>query len=282
MSDKLISIGYAAHNGEQFIEKSLESLLSQSYKNFELIISNDASSDTTEKICIKFADKDNRIKYFKQAKNLGLVENFAFVLSQAGGEYFMWAAQDDWWNKDFITKLVRSLESSPKYVVAMSHFKTVYPDREGTIETAFGKHKFTNLSNYELFKIMLSAKDNPIFEYGLWRTDFLRRLFARRKPKCIEDTVILISEAALAGKFFSVPEFLHIKYRDPRPIVERHYLGNYYRQKFPYTRFLVIMLFWLLSSRIIPARRKALIFLPWFYKVWLYKYKILNEFRALL
>lgn len=273
---KLVSIGMPVYNGEAHVRASLNSLLSQTHDNFELIISDDASNDKSAVICEDYAVKDKRIKFFAQKENLGLVKNFAFVLKQAKGEYFMWAAQDDWWEKTFLEKMAFALDKNPDYVVAMSYFK-ILNESGGIEETPLGKHEFTSLSNPKLFKKILKAKDNPIFEYGLWRREFLSSLFARLKPESIEDTVILMSEAALAGKFYSVPEFLHVKYRNPKPLRERHYLKKYYDESRPYTKFIFIMLTWLLSSRIIPLRRKFYIFGPWLTRAWTYKRKIIKE-----
>ncbi|OFE11755.1 hypothetical protein PHACT_00110 [Pseudohongiella acticola] len=91
-------------NGEEFIEEALESLLAQSFSNFELIISDNASTDSTEAICRNYARKDARVRYFRQTENLGSVANFKFVLEEAVGEYFMWAAADDLWAPNFIEK----------------------------------------------------------------------------------------------------------------------------------------------------------------------------------
>lgn len=281
-ANELVSIGMPVYNGAAHIKNALDSLLMQTYSNIEFIISDDASQDETALLCEKYAGRDNRIKFIKQEKNLSLVKNFAFVLGKAKGKYFMWAAQDDWWEKTFVEKTVRALETHPEHVVAMSHFKIIRSGSEKPEETVLGSHDFTNFLNYKLYKTILAAKDNPIFEYGLWRRDFLVKLFSRLKPKCIEDTVILISEAALAGRFYSVKEFLHVKYRDPRPLRERHYLGEYYKEPFPYTKFLWTGFIWHLTSGAIPFRRKFFIFWPWLKKVWLYKGKVLREWLGFI
>lgn len=278
---KFMSIGMPIYNGALFIRRALDSLLSQTYKNFELIISDDASSDETSLICQDYLKRDARIKFFRQPQNLGLVKNFAFVLNLAQGEYFMWAAQDDWWDKRFIEKMLEALKKNPKYVVAMSHFKIKRESGE-IEETPLGRHDFTHSSNYRLFKTILEARDNPIFEYGLWRQDFLKKLFSRFKPETIEDTITLMAEAGLAGKFYSVPEVLYVKYRDPRPLRERHYLGDYYKKPYPYTKFIFSALYWFLTSSVIPWRRKVLVFGPWFEMAWRYKGKIFKEIRAAL
>jgi glycosyltransferase involved in cell wall biosynthesis len=100
-----VSIGMPVYNGAKFIREALDSLLAQTFTDFELIISDNASTDETEKICREYAAKDDRIRYVKQVANLGAVANFQFVLYEALGEYFMWAAADDIWADNWIKEL---------------------------------------------------------------------------------------------------------------------------------------------------------------------------------
>lgn len=118
----LVSIGLIAYNRSHLISQAIESLLKQSYKNIELIISDDASSDNTEQICRYYVKKDRRIRFYKQKKNLGLPGNSNFVLQKARGQYFMWASDDDLWHKDFIKVLVVKLEENNQAVIAMSKY----------------------------------------------------------------------------------------------------------------------------------------------------------------
>lgn len=101
-----ISIGMPVYNGELFICEALDSLLAQTFTDFELIISDNGSTDATEVICKKYAEKDQRIRYFRQVENKGAISNFKFVLDEAVSEYFMWAAADDVWDNEWIDKLL--------------------------------------------------------------------------------------------------------------------------------------------------------------------------------
>ena len=111
-----LSIGMPVYNGELFIERAIESILAQTFTDFELIISDNASTDSTHEICQSFSKKDNRIRIFKQEKNIGVHRNFYFLLSQARGEYFAWAAVDDYLDKDFMEKNLKVLESNNSIV----------------------------------------------------------------------------------------------------------------------------------------------------------------------
>lgn len=101
-----VSIGMPVYNGEPFIREALDSLLAQTFTDFELIISDNASTDGTEAICRDYAAKDKRIRYVRQAENRGAAANFQFVLDEAVGEYFMWAAADDVWDRQWIAALL--------------------------------------------------------------------------------------------------------------------------------------------------------------------------------
>ena len=108
-----VSIGMPVYNGEPFIREALDSLLAQTFTDFELIISDNASTDGTEAICRGYAAKDKRIRYVRQAENRGALANFQFVLDEAVGVYFMWAAADDRRTADFLEINVSILQSNP-------------------------------------------------------------------------------------------------------------------------------------------------------------------------
>jgi len=101
-----LSIGMPVYNGEKYIREAVDSLLAQSFTDFELIISDNASSDGTEKICRDYAARDDRVQYVRHAKNRGVIHNFQFLLDEVHGEYFMWAAHDDVWDAKWAASLL--------------------------------------------------------------------------------------------------------------------------------------------------------------------------------
>jgi len=94
------------YNGTKFIREALDSLLAQTFTDFELIISDNASTDDTEAICREYAAKDQRIRYVRQPENLGASANYKYVLDESVAEYFMWAAADDVWDEHWIATLL--------------------------------------------------------------------------------------------------------------------------------------------------------------------------------
>lgn len=104
-----VSIGMPVYNGEKYIQDALNSLLEQTFSNFELIISDNCSTDGTAKICQEYALRDNRIIYHQQKTNIGAAANFGFVLDSACAPIFMWAAHDDKWTKGFLYNAMETL-----------------------------------------------------------------------------------------------------------------------------------------------------------------------------
>lgn len=107
-----ITIGMPVYNGAKYIGEALDSLLVQTFTDFELIISDNASTDATQSICEEYARHDLRIRYVRQAENRGALANFQFVLDQARSEFFMWAAADDLWEKNWIETIYTHIRDS--------------------------------------------------------------------------------------------------------------------------------------------------------------------------
>lgn len=114
----MITIGMPIFNGGETIERAVSSILNQSCQDFELIISDNCSTDLTFEICQKFVKSDQRISYFRQAKNIGASANFRFVLEKASSKYFMWAAADDFRTPDFLEENIQFLENNPTFVAS--------------------------------------------------------------------------------------------------------------------------------------------------------------------
>lgn len=115
-----LSIGLPVYNGERYLAESLDALLGQTYKDFELIISDNASTDGTAGICREYARQDPRIRYVRQTKNIGAAPNHNFVLSEAKGELFKWAAADDLYARDLLERCIAALDEHPDFVLADS------------------------------------------------------------------------------------------------------------------------------------------------------------------
>jgi|694.fasta_scaffold03483_24 glycosyltransferase involved in cell wall biosynthesis len=170
----LVSIGLPVFNGSAYLAEALDSICSQTHKSLEIIISDNASSDNTQEICMSFAQIDHRIHYYRQIENIGAANNFLFVSQQASAKYFMWAAADDLWHPQWVEEL---LVACIKYS-CLVYGKLLQIDANGA-ELAlissgrtfsFTQRRIIRRLRYLLEYIGL-GKCNPI--YGLFPTDHL-------------------------------------------------------------------------------------------------------------
>jgi len=124
----LVSIGMPLYNAEKYIRLALDSLLAQDYPNFELIISDNGSTDSTATICEAYAAHDNRIRFHHNSENRGAAWNFKHVFDLSNGPYFMWAAHDDLWDANYVTECAKGLDNHPDVVLSCSAIRFLDAD----------------------------------------------------------------------------------------------------------------------------------------------------------
>jgi glycosyltransferase involved in cell wall biosynthesis len=158
-------------NGERFIRLALNSLLAQTHRDFELIISDNVSDDATPEICRTYAAGDSRVRYTRLAVQVDAITNFDHVLRLAGGEYFMWAAADDLWEPSFVSTLLGLLQGAPEAVLAFSVFDTI-DERGETIRvypSALELPSPDPLVRLRAFLLQEETRGKPNLIYGLMR-----------------------------------------------------------------------------------------------------------------
>jgi len=141
-----IGIGLPVFNGERFLKTKLDSIINQTVTDFELIISDNASTDRTEEICKEYQSKDKRISYYRQEENLGVARNFEFVLKKSNSEFFMWTGVDDILLPEFIEKNIQNFENDKKCVASISKINSYKPEDEDLL------NEKTDLEYSELIK----------------------------------------------------------------------------------------------------------------------------------
>ena len=146
-----VTIGMPVYNAEKYLRKSLGALVSQSFKDFELIISDNASIDGSSDICKEYSKIDDRIKYVRQPVNIGGWENFKYVLNEAQGEFFMWSAADDIRSLDFIELNYNFLSLNPDYVASTSPNITEGENEEDHKPISFSLNDNDNFQRYVKF-----------------------------------------------------------------------------------------------------------------------------------
>lgn len=125
-----VGIGLAVRNGETTLEETVQSILKQTYEDFHLVLSDNASTDCTEEVCRGFAARDERVLYLRQARNLGPAANFNAAEQAAGGEFFKWAAADDLYEPTYLEACVQALSEHPDAVLAYPRTRIIGPDSE--------------------------------------------------------------------------------------------------------------------------------------------------------
>jgi glycosyltransferase involved in cell wall biosynthesis len=206
-----VTIGLPVYNGERFVAASLEALLAQTFSDFELIISDNASTDGTEEICHEYAAKDARIRYIRQPRNMGAAPNHNFLVQEARGKLFKWAAHDDLYASDLIARCVEALDERPELVLSHSYMAIV--DECGEIINEYDYRLATDSPEApERFRSLLFT-DGGDDLYGVIRTDILRRIAPHDSYH--NPGRKLVAEMALYGPFYQVPEVMFFRREHP-------------------------------------------------------------------
>lgn len=170
-----VSIGLPVFNAGRYLRGALDSLLAQDYTDFELLISDNASTDNTAQICREYAAKDGRIRHFRNNANEGAVKNFNRVFELSSGEYFMWAAHDDLWAPTYVSECVAALDGNLAAVCACTH--VVLTDEKGELIPRYDGHlnfDSTGLRRRKRVRLLLSRM-GWFAIYGLIRSEVLKR-----------------------------------------------------------------------------------------------------------
>jgi hypothetical protein len=202
-----LSVGMLVYNGERFIERAIRSILIQTFDDFELLISDNASTDKTQEICRDLAAKDRRIRYSRNATNMGAGWNTRRVYSLATGRYYKQAAHDDFCEPRYLELAIDVLEAEPDIVLAYG--KTRVIDRDGgfvedyecetRVESENPLARFADL-------LLIGHRCYPIF--GVIRMETLRRI--PMQGIFPHSDRIHLAELSLQGRFRELPERLFI------------------------------------------------------------------------
>ena len=202
---KTVSIGLPVFNAEQYLEQSLAAILSQTYGNFELIISDNASTDATESICRRYEVRDARVRYHRNSRNHGPTFNFRQVVLLSSGEYFLWAAHDDMFAPEYVERCVAVLEQNRDVVLCYS--KSIEIDEQG--KPLECKEQILHADApypYQRFRELIRMDHNCQTMFGVMRADVVKRTSIHGdfpdSDRCI------LAEVALYGKFYELPDRL--------------------------------------------------------------------------
>jgi glycosyltransferase involved in cell wall biosynthesis len=204
----LVSIGLAVYNGERYIKDAIQSIVGQTFTNFELIISDNASTDGTQRICRNFAEQDERIHYSRNSRNLGAAANYNRVFALSTGKYFKWAAHDDICAPEYLEKCVEVLERYPGVVLCYPRAKIIDDRGVPVKDSDDGLHLVAKRPSCRLREYFLHQQvSRPSF-------GVMRRAVLAKTPliaNYVGSDLVLLARLALAGEIYEVPErlFLH-------------------------------------------------------------------------
>jgi len=202
-----VCIGLPVYNAEKYLFGAIDSILSQTYTNFDLIISDNASTDGTQEICQIYANNDSRVKYFRNEINVGAVPNFNKVFELSSSEYFKWAPYDDLIEPQFLSQCVEALDSNPDAVLCYSRVRII--DENGVFDVDYNPGPYTGFSDpQKRFHNLMLHPEYAVQQMGLIRSVALSRTGLYRSFPSSDE--ILLAELALFGAFYEIPDRLYL------------------------------------------------------------------------
>jgi glycosyltransferase involved in cell wall biosynthesis len=210
-----ITLGLLVYNGERYLGQTIDSLLSQTYGDFDLLVSDNASTDGTEDICRSYTALDRRIAYVRQRENIGATANFNYLASRASTDYFKWCAADDLIAPAYLANCVEFLESRPDFVLCHSNTRTIGFDNSelpndiikssGACERIpIGLNK--EYRPWQRFRDVLLGNTAVMDQWGVIRTALLQDTGLLRV--CVGYEKVVMAALSLRGRFAELPQQL--------------------------------------------------------------------------
>lgn len=204
MSDGIprVTIGLPVFNAERYLAETLDALLAQTFADFELVIADNASTDGTGAICQAYAARDGRIRYYRNARNIGGARNYNRVFGLARGAYFKWAAHDDLCGPTYLERCVAVLDQQPEVAFCWPQARII--DAEGRVVESYRPNPRVHTPDVaERFLTCITMAVEPAV-FGLIRRDILRQ--TRLIGTYAASDRILVGELALHGRCYEIPE----------------------------------------------------------------------------
>jgi glycosyltransferase involved in cell wall biosynthesis len=219
-----VSIGMPVFNGEKYLEETLNSILRQTHSDFELVISDNASTDDTQEICRTYAAMDDRIRYYRNERNLGAPRNFNRVFKLSHGKLFKWAAYDDLLAPDYLKKCLNVLDKDPSIILC--HSKTGRIDEKGVLVGNYDhKMRIDAASPHERFGDLISLKHNPCWPiFGVMYASVLKKTPLHGDYLGADGN--LLAELSLYGRIYEIPEYLFFRRDHPQAYTQTYVHTN--------------------------------------------------------
>lgn len=202
------------YNAQAYIRQAIESLLAQTYKKFRLLISDNASTDETEKICRDYLKKDRRVYYSRNKINIGSAENFNRVFKLSSGDYFMWACHDDYLKPNYLSSCLEGFQSSKKLVLVGSEAKVIDPGgvKPTIIEKGISTVGLKPRARFIRYRSMIHQINYMgVIFLGLYKRSVLKKIMPLQKV--LGNDSIFLTKLCFKGEFLTVPKVLMVKRR---------------------------------------------------------------------
>ena len=244
MTTPRVTIGVPVCNGQEYLSQTLESLLGQSYRDFRIVIGDNASTDATGEIARRFAEQDSRIHYIRHPMNLGAAVNYNRLFAMAESEYFRWSAADDLVAPSMLEQCVEELDQHSDVVLAYP--RVILIGREGEVLESYeeGLHLPQERASDRFFGLLKHIRlCNAL--YGLLRSAAVRK--TRPLGSYRGSDIVFQAELALHGKFSELSGTSFYRRMHPRafhemsPEAQRRF---YYPERREGVEFRIWRLFW--------------------------------------
>ena len=212
-----ITIGMPVYQGENFLRAALDSILAQTYQEFELVISDNGSTDATQLICREYADRDSRIRYYRNESNRGAAWNHRHVVELATGEYYKWASHDDQIAPEFLESCVAVLDRDPSVVLVYA--KTMFIDENGAPAGTYDP----DTTGYDSFHPHVrfgvrTSRIRPPYPFLPQRLEDAHAIFGLMRLSALRSIPpfgdygasdqLILAQLALIGRFCRLPQYL--------------------------------------------------------------------------
>jgi glycosyltransferase involved in cell wall biosynthesis len=208
MSKPALSIGLPVYNGQRYLAKALDSLLNQDFEDFELIVSDNGSTDQTEAICRDAAARDSRVRYLRNDQNQGATWNFRKVLEASSGEFFKYAAYDDECYPAMLRRCMDIIRTDP--AIALAYTRSELIDENSAVVPPQCSPRWdsiatsANQASIRLWHVLWWVLHGQAC-YGVIRGSFLRRI---RPFGSVAGDWVVLAQLAMLGKIVEIPEVL--------------------------------------------------------------------------
>ncbi|MEM0986804.1 MAG: glycosyltransferase family 2 protein [Pseudomonadota bacterium] len=287
---KKLAIGFPVYNGEKYIGRALDSILSQDFTDFEIIICDNASTDRTQDICLQYAERDARIRYVRNPENLGAGRNYDRCFHETESEYFKWQAHDDELEPGFLSRAIAALDAEPDAVLWASAITVIDADGNAIRQVSDPLEGVDSQKPAHRYRAMLRPHSCTTF-FGVFRRSALGR--TQLHGTFYGSDKVMLTEVALTGRVIYDPEpFFRNRDHDDaysnqledKKMGKRDralaWLDTRNSDKRVYSYGIMLKRYWGMIGKHVPSRIDRLGCYYYFFRLWLLRPRLIMQLCA--